>query len=163
MAILSLPPIEANAPTERARRVGSARDLAGNLGVKAEAGQQTGLRLLAKNAHARIRKTFRYGICSAQYGPVQVGTAPPASQVLNLPVQLIAQMPPVHAVIDLMVRPERFELPTLWFEAKCSIHLSYGRTLGFSFPNLTASFHPASGYGGLNRSRRSGVFRLRNR
>jgi hypothetical protein len=29
-----------------------------------------------------------------------------------------------------MVRPERFELPTLWFEAKCSIHLSYGRTLG---------------------------------
>ena len=27
-----------------------------------------------------------------------------------------------------MVRPERFELPTLWFEAKCSIHLSYGRT-----------------------------------
>ena len=27
-----------------------------------------------------------------------------------------------------MVRPERFELPTLWFEAKCSIQLSYGRT-----------------------------------
>jgi hypothetical protein len=26
-----------------------------------------------------------------------------------------------------MVRPERFELPTLWFEAKCSIQLSYGR------------------------------------
>jgi hypothetical protein len=25
------------------------------------------------------------------------------------------------------VRPERFELPTLWFEAKCSIQLSYGR------------------------------------
>jgi hypothetical protein len=24
-------------------------------------------------------------------------------------------------------RPERFELPTLWFEAKCSIQLSYGR------------------------------------
>jgi hypothetical protein len=30
--------------------------------------------------------------------------------------------------IDFMVRPERFELPTLWFEAKCSIQLSYGRT-----------------------------------
>ena len=30
-----------------------------------------------------------------------------------------------------MVRPERFELPTLWFEAKCSIQLSYGRTLSF--------------------------------
>ncbi len=26
-----------------------------------------------------------------------------------------------------MVRPERFELPTLWFEARCSIQLSYGR------------------------------------
>ena len=26
-----------------------------------------------------------------------------------------------------VVRPERFELPTLWFEAKCSIQLSYGR------------------------------------
>jgi hypothetical protein len=25
-----------------------------------------------------------------------------------------------------MVRPERFELPTLWFEARCSIQLSYG-------------------------------------
>src|ERR1700722_11887625 len=24
-------------------------------------------------------------------------------------------------------RPERFELPTLWFEARCSIQLSYGR------------------------------------
>jgi hypothetical protein len=27
-----------------------------------------------------------------------------------------------------MVRPERFELPTLWFVAKYSIQLSYGRT-----------------------------------
>ena len=27
-----------------------------------------------------------------------------------------------------MVRPERFELPTYWFEASCSIQLSYGRT-----------------------------------
>jgi len=27
------------------------------------------------------------------------------------------------------VRPERFELPTLWFEAKCSIQLSYGRVV----------------------------------
>ena len=26
-----------------------------------------------------------------------------------------------------MVRPERFELPTTWFEARCSIQLSYGR------------------------------------
>src|SRR4249920_2586056 len=27
-----------------------------------------------------------------------------------------------------MVRPERFELPTLWFVARCSIQLSYGRS-----------------------------------
>ncbi len=27
-----------------------------------------------------------------------------------------------------MVRPERFELPTCWFEARRSIQLSYGRT-----------------------------------
>jgi hypothetical protein len=31
-----------------------------------------------------------------------------------------------------MVRPERFELPTLWFEAKCSIQLSYGRVVKVS-------------------------------
>jgi hypothetical protein len=29
-----------------------------------------------------------------------------------------------------MARPERFELPTTWFEAKCSIQLSYGRVRG---------------------------------
>jgi hypothetical protein len=28
-----------------------------------------------------------------------------------------------------MVRPERFERPTYWFVASCSIQLSYGRTL----------------------------------
>jgi hypothetical protein len=26
-----------------------------------------------------------------------------------------------------LARPERLELPTLWFEARCSIQLSYGR------------------------------------
>src|ERR1700692_2176313 len=30
-------------------------------------------------------------------------------------------------MIDLMVRPERFELPTSWFVARRSIQLSYGR------------------------------------
>ena len=30
------------------------------------------------------------------------------------------------------MRPERFELPTLWFEAKCSIQLSYGRVVKVS-------------------------------
>ena len=32
-----------------------------------------------------------------------------------------------------MARPERFELPTYWFEASCSIRLSYGR--------LASSYH----------------------
>ena len=30
------------------------------------------------------------------------------------------------------MRPERFELPTLWFVAKCSIQLSYGRATRYS-------------------------------
>jgi hypothetical protein len=38
-----------------------------------------------------------------------------------------------------MVRPERFELPTLWFEARCSIQLSYGRVVK---PFKTDDFFP---------------------
>ena len=29
--------------------------------------------------------------------------------------------------LKIMARPERFELPTTWFEARYSIQLSYGR------------------------------------
>ena len=43
---------------------------------------------------------------------------------------VIATQPPVRvfpALIWRLVRPERFELPTTWFEAKYSIQMSYGR------------------------------------
>ncbi len=43
-----------------------------------------------------------------------------------------------------MVRPERFELPTLWFEAKCSIQLSYGRVLNISVTPITPGKVPAT-------------------
>jgi hypothetical protein len=33
----------------------------------------------------------------------------------------------IRKLLKRVVRPERFELPTLWFEARCSIQLSYGR------------------------------------
>ena len=35
-----------------------------------------------------------------------------------------------HSGSELLARPERFELPTPWFEAKCSIQMSYGRNDG---------------------------------
>jgi hypothetical protein len=41
-----------------------------------------------------------------------------------------------------MVRPEGFEPPTLWFVAKCSIQLSYGRTLRGLQPFKDTGFRP---------------------
>jgi hypothetical protein len=38
-----------------------------------------------------------------------------------------------------VARPERFELPTLWFEARCSIQLSYGRILVSSFDSTAVA------------------------
>ena len=35
-----------------------------------------------------------------------------------------------------VVRPERFELPTNWFEASCSIQLSYRRTVPLYYTDL---------------------------
>ena len=34
------------------------------------------------------------------------------------------------AWVELLARPEGLEPPTPWFEAKCSIQLSYGRAAG---------------------------------
>jgi hypothetical protein len=42
-----------------------------------------------------------------------------------------------------MARPERFELPTLWFEARCSDPLSYGRVNGVDYSNVPAWAHGA--------------------
>ena len=41
-----------------------------------------------------------------------------------------------------VARPERFELPTLWFEARCSIQLSYGR-VGQFYPKSAFLFDDA--------------------
>src|ERR1700723_4479884 len=41
----------------------------------------------------------------------------------------------IRKLLKRVVRPERFELPTLWFEARCSIQLSYGR-IGWNWFSL---------------------------
>ena len=43
-------------------------------------------------------------------------------------VQSRARSFAVSNVSEYLVRPDRFELPTYWFEASCSIQLSYRRT-----------------------------------
>jgi hypothetical protein len=62
-----------------------------------------------------------------------------------------------------MVRPERFELPTLWFEAKCSIQLSYGRMVAIPIlqgGRCCTDVRRGLGDGGLHRSRWRGVLRF---
>ena len=39
-----------------------------------------------------------------------------------------------------MARPERLELPTLWFEARRSIQLSYGRAANTSLSEVYGKF-----------------------
>ncbi len=52
-----------------------------------------------------------------------------------------------------VARPERFELPTLWFEARCSIQLSYGRVaIHFTaFTILFTSSRPFPVFNSLSR------------
>ena len=45
-------------------------------------------------------------------------------------------------LIDLLARPERFELPTSWFVARHSIQLSYGRAALASVKGTAASPKP---------------------
>jgi hypothetical protein len=51
-----------------------------------------------------------------------------------------------------VARPERFELPTLWFEARCSDPLSYGRVKDIIASSLFAgaSVLIAVGVGGVD-------------
>lgn len=48
-----------------------------------------------------------------------------------------------------MVRPDRFELPTYWFVASCSIQLSYGRT-DEATPNIAIHREPGKKTASLN-------------
>jgi hypothetical protein len=48
------------------------------------------------------------------------------------------------------VRPERFELPTLWFEARCSDPLSYGRVKDIIASSLFAGTRVCVGAGGVD-------------
>ena len=58
-------------------------------------------------------------VCMAPIGTV-------GTQLTYRPAILVRrQVPEITAK---KVRPDRFELPTLWFEARCSIQLSYRRT-----------------------------------
>jgi hypothetical protein len=61
-----------------------------------------------------------------------------------------------------MARPERFELPALWFEARCSIQLSYGRVTplyqsngctSLSGPNLGSGDSMSISFAGFRRRR----------
>ncbi len=61
-----------------------------------------------------------------------------------------------------MVRPERFELPTLWFEAKCSIHLSYGRTLRYTSSAIQSYRLALLRHRRLNRGRQRNIFHIGN-
>ena len=45
-----------------------------------------------------------------------------------------------------MARPERFELPTKWFEATYSIQLSYGRAGAAVYRKVSLAAIPSAGY-----------------
>ena len=43
----------------------------------------------------------------------------------------------IRKLLKRVARPERFELPTLCFEGRCSIQLSYGRVVTISLIQCT--------------------------
>jgi hypothetical protein len=77
-----------------------------------------------------LRKFVRCSECSTPLarGPSRSKTGRRYDYYRCYKCRAISSLPTEKASGEMnMVRPERFELPTLWFEAKCSIQLSYGR------------------------------------
>jgi hypothetical protein len=50
--------------------------------------------------------------------------------------------------VGVVARSERFELPTLGFEVRCSIQLSYERLRGPRLPDLAGEGYPKKGLAG---------------
>ncbi len=79
----------------------------------------------------------RYSI-QLSYGRICIVWLCVLSRVLPRSTGRQARLP-----FDVMVRPERFELPTAWFVARYSIQLSYGRIyIEFSLLISTAKSIP---------------------
>ena len=53
---------------------------------------------------------------------------------------VLFKSPDRFCFIDAVARPERLELPTLWFEARRSIQLSYGRAANTSLSTVYGTF-----------------------
>jgi hypothetical protein len=79
-----------------------------------------------KSTHQLAREAVPLETVAPGAGQRQSGAAGAASQ--RFPSRRILKPVILLSLFAIRVaRPERLELPTLWFEARCSIQLSYGR------------------------------------